>query len=317
MATASTLAVILVLCLVLGWRYHFRVVEHRRAIMQMSQQAEKVRLATAYSTESARPAAVTATPGTVVPAALTAPPETEVVLRYDPAARKVPETTEPEVLPLTALTDAEGLVRKYADTTHWQDRLQFVSEPERVRALMEDYYEVQQNVDPVIGTLIDQKRLRIGGAEIIQLNFRGSRVVGRLELLMRRTGTNRLVIDWESLVGYSQKSFSELSKTRPSTPVLVRGYVTLDDYYSHEFSDSLRYLSLKVTSPDGTGLINVYCPRDGEMASWLQTNLRGSLQESQAKACTLWISYPEKAESGRCANLLQVQASQWLILPKK
>ncbi len=316
MATTSVLALILILCLVLGWRHHFRAVEHRTAVIQLAQKADKARLDIASipvntSPDSARE------PG-LAPQPLNSE---EISLRYHPNAPKVPATIVPEILPManasSLVTEAEQIVNKYASAPSWQDKLQYVFEPERVRPLMEDYYDVQHNVDPVKGVLKNYGRLRMKSAEILQLNYASARESGKLELLLRRTRTNRLVIDWESFVGYCEKSFHELKRARPTTPVLIRGFVKLDDYYNYEFGDDKKFMSLKVTSADGAEFINVFCSREGEMAGWLFSELGGRPQDSLKKAYTLWISYPEGAQSEHCTNLLQIQAAYWIIFPGK
>ncbi len=318
MATASTLALILVLSLVLGWRYHFRVMEHRRMITQMGQKAEQARLTQAHTPLSTE-VGTASSPG-VAQTVLTV--GTETLLHYNPNAPKVPKATSEELLPMvnagSLVTEAEQIINKYTSTPNWQDRLQYVFEPERVRRLMEDYYDVQNDIDPVRGALMNYGRIRMNGWEILQMNFRGARESGRLGLLLRRTRTNRLVIDWESFVGYSEKGFRELIRTRPTTPVLVRGFVRLDSYYNYEFGDDKKHLSLKVTSPDGTEFINAFCPRDGEIATWLFNDLGGRPQDSpSSKPYTLWINYPEKAQSEHCTHLIQIQADRWIVLPEK
>lgn len=319
MATSWTLAVVIVLGLVLGWRYHFRVVEHRKMITQMAARAEQTRQAMAHTPVNT---VVVAAPGTAMP-------ETPSLLlgnatpqqTYNPNARTVPRPTVVEVLPLvnagSILSEAEQTLDKYLKTPQWQDRLQFVFEPERVRRLMEDYYENQHDVDPVCGPLIDQGRFRLNGTEVVLLAYRSGRPTGRLEIMLRRSGAGRLVIDWESFVGYSEKSFTELAETRPTSPVLIRGFVQLDDYYNYEYSDSKQYLSLKVTSPDASSFLNAYCLRDSAMARWLLADLGGTPERSLTKGYPLWITYPDKAKSGLRVNLVQIPAGRWLVLPNE
>lgn len=319
MATSWTLAVVIVLSLVLGWRYHFRLVEHRKMVTQMAAKAEQTRHSQVHTPVNTL---VVAAPGTTMPETPSlllgnaTPPQT-----YDPNARTVPRPTVVEVLPLvnagSILGEAEQTLDKYAKTPQWQDRLQFVFEPERVRALMEDYYEKQHDVDPVRGPLIDHGRFRLNGTEIVLLAYRSGRPTGRLEIMLRRSGAGRLVIDWESFVGYSEKSFAELASTRPTSPVLIRGFVKLDDYHNYEFSDSKQYLSLKVTSPDASSFLNAYCLRDSDLARWLLADLGSSPERSLTKGYPLWITYPDKAQSGRCVNLIQIPAGRWLVLPEK
>jgi hypothetical protein len=317
MATSWTLAVILILSLGLGWRHHFRVLQHRQMITKIALQAEKARMTVSQQPVNTR---VVAPPGSIIPGTSSTLLGDGAPLRYNPHARETPKTTVVELLPManasSVLAEAEQIVRKYMDTPLWQDRLKYVFEPERVRKLMEDYYDHQHNVDPVTGALMSQTRTRMNNIEVVVLTYRGARLNGRLEVALRRTSADRLVIDWESLVGYSEKSFSKLIVDRPDQPVLVRGFVSVHDYY-YEFADDKKHLSIKVTSPDGGEFFNAYCQRGSRMEDWIYANVGGRPEDHEPRPLTLWISYPPQAQSGRCANLVQIQAGSWLIVPDK
>lgn len=318
MATSWTLAVILVLSLGFGWRHHFRVLQHRQMITKIALQAEKARMSVSQQPMNAQ---AVVPPGSIIPGTSSMHPGEGAPLRYNPHARETPKSTEVELLPManasSVLNEAEQIVRKYMDTPLWQDRLKYVFEPERVRKLMEDYYDHQHNVDPVTGALMNQARTRMNNTEVVVLTYRGARPSGKLEVALRRTSADRLVIDWESLVGYSEKCFSKLIHDRPTQPVLVRGLVSVHDYYNYEFADEKKHLSIKVTSPDGAEFFNAYCQRGSRMEDWIYANLGGRPEDHEPRPLTLWISYPPQAQSGRCANLVQIQAASWLNVPDK
>lgn len=289
-----TLVLLLVLGLVVGWRHHFRVTAHRLAIIEMAAKADKARQS---ETEAKPNITVVAAPGNLVPeTARSMLLGAAAPMKFDPRARVVPERSVIEVLPLVnasrVIAEATQIIQKYNQTPSWQDRLRYVFEPESVRLLMEDFYETQNGVDPVIGALMEQGRFRIDGVEIVLLTYRGARNDGKVEIALRRASGDRLLIDWESFVGYGEKSFDELIGSRPTAPVLIRGLVNLDDYYNFEFSDSRKLISLKISSPDGTSFINAYCERDSEIGRWLKEDLGGSPEESPIKGYTVWLSYP-------------------------
>jgi hypothetical protein len=312
-----TLALVLMMGLAVGWRHYFKVVKQRQILMETSARAERARMP-----QNTQPpaTAVVAAPGTTMP-------ETSAMLlggatpmKYDPGASLVPARSVVEVLPMvnagSVLAEASAIIQKYNSTPNWQDRLKYVFEPERVRRLMEDYYEQQRGVDPVMGALMDQGRYRIDGTEIVLLTHRGARPDGKLEIALRRTASDRLVIDWESFVGYGEMSFKDLISSRSAKPVMIRALVKVDDYYNFEFSDSKKLLSIKLTSPDGDSFVNAYCERDSVMGKWLSEDLGTRPDDSLIKGYTLWVSFPENAQSDRCLNLIQIPAGRWLILPQ-
>lgn len=64
MGASFTLAVILVMGLIVGWRHHFKAVAHRQRITELAAKAEKVRQSQAQPTGSTL---VVAAPGMALP----------------------------------------------------------------------------------------------------------------------------------------------------------------------------------------------------------------------------------------------------------
>lgn len=318
MGASCTLVFVLMMGLIVGWRHHFKTVGQRQAVMELAAKAENARL---LKPQQQPNKVVVGAPGTIMPEKASMLLGDAAPMKFDPGAQVVPERSVIEVLPMvnagSVLSEASEVIRKYNETPNWQDRLKYVFEPERVRRLMEDYYEQQHGVDPVMGALMDQGRFRIDGTEIVLLTYRGARTDGKLEIALRRASGDRLVIDWESFVGYGEKSFAELIRSRPAKPVLIRALVKLDDYYNFEFSDSKKHLSLKLSAPDGESFVNAYCEHDSVMGRWLAEDIGIRPEDSLVKGYTLWVSYPENAQSDRCLNLTQIAAGRWLILPQK
>jgi hypothetical protein len=314
MALSSTLLIVLGFILVIGWRHHFRTLESRRMVTELDVAMRKQRTLPINSV-------VVAAPGRQQPLKPSMLLADATLARFDATAPLVPERSTIEVLPIinanSVLAEATQVIRKYMDTPNWRDRLIYVHEPQRVGKLMEDYYERQQSIDPVVGALMDQGRYRIDGTEIVLLTYRSARLEGKLEIALRQDQMGHLVIDWESLVGYSEISFKRLTETKATTPKLIRAYVKLDDYYNYEFSDAKKYLSLKLTSSDSEDSLNAYCERDSVIGRWIVEDLGTEASSSLVKGYTIWVSYPPDAKSNRCLNLVQLAAGRWLIVPKK
>ena len=240
----------------------------------------------------------------------------EKPLRYAESMAPVPSPVEIAALPLvdteSLVQEAELCIQKYLDAATWQDRALYVYDADRLQPLMEDFYVTQNAVDPVIGALIDKGRYRINDTELLIFSYRSQRVHGKLEIALLKNASGKWLIDWESFVGYSERSFSALKKEKPIRPVLMRGMVKIDDYYNHEFSDAKVYLSIIVESADGDEAINAFCRRDSEMARWLINDLGNDASTSLTKGYCLRVSFPKDAQSNRCLNLVQIAAGRWL-----
>lgn len=318
LSASLTLMIVLVLALVVGWRWHFKVIENRSILLELAAKADALR-------KQQSPTSVNSV--LVSPPGRSLPENPSLLLadarpaRFDPKAPVVPDASMIETLPIanagSVLAEAMLVIEKYTSTPNWQDRAMYVFEPDRVGKLMEDYYEIQHGVDPVMGALIDKSRYRIDGTEIVLITYRSARPDGKLEIALRKNSLGRLVIDWESFVGYSEKSLTDLMKTKSVKPVLVRAMVKLDDYFNYEFSNASELLSLKLSVPDSDGFINAYCKRDSIIGKWITEDLGDDPASSLVKGYTLWVAYPESAQSNRCLNLVQIAAGRWLIVPPK
>jgi len=317
MALSSTLLIVLGFVLVVGWRHYFRTLESRRLVAELNVRAETLRKQKTPPLNSL----FAATPEEQKPSKPSMLLADATPARFDAATPLVPERSTIEVLPIinanSLLTEATQVLRKYMDTPNWRDRVIYVHEPQRVSKLMEDYYERQQSIDPVMGALMDQGRYRIDGTEIVLLTYRSARLEGKLEIALRQDPNGQWVVDWESLVGYSEISFKSLAETKTTSPKLIRAYVKLDDYYNDEFSDANKYLSLKLTSPDNENFLNAYCERESTIGNWILADLGTEANSSLVKGYTLWVSYPPDAKSSRCLNLVRLAAGRWLIVPQK
>ena len=317
MGVSLTLILVLTFCLVIGWRWHFKVTGERRTYLAALAKAEALRKQQTMPDN----AAIVTAPGTQQPENPSMLVSDARPLRFDANASVVPEPSVVEVLPTvnasSVLAEAMQVIEKYTGTPRWQDRLMYVHDQGRVRKLMEDFYEVQHGVDPIMGALMSQTRYRINSTEIVLLAYRSARMEGKLEVALRKNDAGRLVMDWESFVGYSEKSFAELMKNRSTKPTLLRALVKIDDYYNFEFDNSNEYLSLKLNAPDGEESLHAFCKRDGVLGRWIADDLGDNPAKSLVKGYTLWVSYPPEAKSNSCLNLDQVAAGRWLIVPPK
>ncbi len=317
MGVSLTLMIVLLFILVVGWRWHFKVTGERRIYMAMISKAEALRKQQTM-------------PGNAV--VMTAPrnqmPEKPSMLladarplRFDASAPVVPERSVIESLPVinagSILTEAALVIKKYTETPNWRDRLMYVHEPERVGKLMADFYDTQRGVDPVMGALMDQARYRINSTEIVLMTYRSARMEGKLEIALRKNENGRLALDWESFIGYSEKSFADLMRSKPPKPVLMRALVKIDDYYNFEFDNPKEYLSIKLNAADSEESIHAYCKRDSILGHWIIEDLGDDPATSLTKGYTLWVAYPPEAKSNSCVNLVQVAAGRWLIVPPK
>jgi hypothetical protein len=327
MGVCITLCVILSLTLYLGWDFYFFSIANRNIRIEKDQYAEKKaqdleKLGIAFEPAHAEapalpgPSKIPASGADILPTAST-PPST---LTYSPTQDASLHPTESTIkeLPLQESSDevvqALQLLEQYWKTTSWKDRLPLVAHSERVAPLMRDYYEMQGASDPVPGALVSKARYQINGTEILYFSYASSRPTGSLEIAMLRGPQDKFLIDWESLTGYGEMSFQEFRTKRPHEPVLMRSYVRLFEYYNNEFSDSKKYLCVKLMSESGDNSVYAYCERGTPLAQWIERDL-STTGPAGFKGYTMLISFPPNAQSNQCVHLDKVVAQRWLSLP--
>lgn len=320
MGVCITLSVCLMLTLFVGWRWYFEVIHKRSTLIDLAEKNEErlrelenlgLSIDAAMTKAEPAPAPPVITPGEMTPGEMTPKPAAPARDDQPPATSTIKE------LPLQETSDevvqALALLEQYWQTEKWQDRVPLVAHAERVAPLMKDYYDSQGGADPMPGGLAGKARYLIDGSEILYFSYTSNRPTGSLEIAMLRDPQGKFLIDWESLVGYGELSFGEFRLKRPTEPVILRAYVRQFEYYNFEFSDSARYLCVKLTSEDGASSLYAYCQRGTALARWLESDL-ASTGPSSYKGYTMRVSFPPDAQSNQCMLLHKVIAPRWLLL---
>lgn len=328
MGVSITMCVILSLTLYVGWKFYFFNVASRNSLIEKAKIAEKKaqdleKLGISFEPPPAAqpPMALPQIPAVNAGAAASTPspppssPVPDSVTRQESSH---PHDSIINVLPLQETSDevveAIGLLDQYWKTASWKDRIPLVARPERVKALMRDYYEVQKASDPSPGALVSKARYEIDGCEILYFSYASTRPTGSLEIAMLRGPQGKFLIDWESLTGYGEMSFQDFRSKKPATPVLMRSYVRLFEYYNYEFSNPKKYLCIKLISESGDNSLYAYCERGTQLAEWIEKDL-ASTGPTGFKGYTMLISFPANAQSNQCVNLDKVVTQRWLNLP--
>lgn len=329
MGVAFTLCVCLGLTLFVGWRWYFDSIASRKALVSLAQKAETrarelENLGLTVDAAAAEPAPVSVLPKIASPApAVSNPPAagTPSAPVGAPEARRespVPAISSIKELPLNEsgedMTAALATLDEFWKAQTIEDRKPLVFDLPRVAPLMKDFYENQKGTDPVPGSMAAKARYEIDGTEILYFSYASNRPTGSLEVAMRRGPDGKFLIDWESVTGYGELSFQAFRETRPVKPVRLRAYVRLFEYYNFEFSDSSRYLCVKLTSENGESSLYAYTERGTDLCRWLETDLSGT-GPTGFRGYTLMVSFPPDAQSNQCVRLEQVITPRWLVLP--
>lgn len=244
-----------------------------------------------------------------------------VMLKFEELPKDSPQVDE-----------AQAVLTKYLQAASWRDRLPFVFEPERVEPLMQEQYEKRQQPDPERGPLVATALITAGTSQVINLQFACStRPDCGLRANFHRTRAGKLLLDWESWVAWSERSWPQLKQERSQAEVVMRAIASESDYYNYEFAEKWRWLAVKLRSPDGLYNVTGYVDRASvlgvAMANLIGVPLPSALPEGTpmpplklpgSKALvTVRLSFPSHAQSDHCVNLHSLLADRWMLFPEE
>jgi hypothetical protein len=315
MGVAGTACILLALVLIGGWRWYFQDVARRRVI----QERAKIHEARLRDLEKlgldAETGIVSTTPTEVAPTVSLQ----EMAPKESVSSGTIPPPGEFKDLPLQQ--DSPDYIEALETLDHYwkavtvKERLPYVYDPDRVKPLMEDFYERQKETDPDHHELRQNSRFMLDAREeILYFSFASSRVTGMTEVAMRRGPNGRFLVDWESLAGFTSPAFAELKQLKTTEPTRIRAFVRLFDYYNYEFTDSARYLCVKIIAANGVDTLYGYAERESELGKWLAAQLEHTRKGSALSGHTLMVSFPPDAQSNQCVLINRVIAARWLTL---
>lgn len=250
---------------------------------------------------------------------------------YDPRSSNVALSFAALPLDAQEVAEAQAVLAKYQQATaNWHDRLPYVFEPDRVEVLLQEQYEKRGQPDPEHGRLMAAGVITAGSSKVLNLQFAcATRPDAGMRANFHRTRSGKLLLDWESWLAWSEKTWDEFKEERSQLPVLMRAVASESDYYNYEFSEKWRWLAVKLRSPDGLQHVTGYVER-GSLLGLALANLIGvplpnnlpdgspipALKLPGAKALvTVRLAFPNQAQSDHCVKITDLLADRWLLFP--
>lgn len=136
-----------------------------------------------------------------------------------------------------------------AQAANWRERLAFVFEPERVETLMQGQYEKRGEKDPDHSRLPAAGIIAAGTSKALNLHFAcTTRPDAGMRANFHRTRGGSLLLDWESWVAWSEMNWPDFKQERSQREVVMRAIASESSYYNYEFSESWRWLAVKLRS---------------------------------------------------------------------
>ncbi len=179
---------------------------------------------------------------------------------------------------------------------------------ERVIPLMRKYY---QNYDdgPIafrrISSAGEEGTGIIDGFYLIKVSFPDFSILP----VILAFENDRIVVDWESFVGYSEITLSEFISKKPRNSTLMRLNATSDNYFNYQFQEDI-YRCLYLRNPEDTEAVYGYIERGGRADDQLSRIIESG---QSIRFLTLKIQYPKKLGGKNQVIIDEILTSGWLI----
>lgn len=114
-------------------------------------------------------------------------------------------------------------------------------------------------------------------------------------------------VDWESWSGWSEMSWEEFRRTKPTTPKLFRVKVFKVDYYNFGFKDELEWRSYRLESSDGEESLFGYAKRGSD------TDVRIDPRDvTDGKRMLVMLKFPTESPADNQVVIESIVAEGWL-----
>ena len=193
------------------------------------------------------------------------------------------------------------------------EKLKFVRYPDRVKALMEEYYGRNEIKTKEVVRILSQRSLsldfRLYNAVFVEMAD-GSKESVLVELF----DDGDMKIDWEGHVCYLPVPWDEYIEKRPIGSFLMRVYVQRIEYYTYDFSDDEKYTSYKLTARDFDGHLYAYTLNDSEAGRKMNDHMNKVVKSGQKKPQPLMLEVSFPMESRRLDQIVidDFVATSWV-----
>ena len=132
-------------------------------------------------------------------------------------------------------------------------------------------------------------------------------------LLVEIPPSGEPLIDWETLVCYQPMDWNAFARERPiNTSFDFRVYLEADNFYSHEFADSKKWMCFRLTAIGAEESVFGYT----KVGDAVTRDIVEQLNKNNGRPCSLIlrISIPEGLQSRSGAVIEKLISPRWLYL---
>ena len=132
-------------------------------------------------------------------------------------------------------------------------------------------------------------------------------------LIVENLDSGDALIDWETFVCYQPIPWDDFATHRPTGRSLdFRVYVERDNFYSHEFGNSDRWTSFRLTALDSSETLFGYAPAGSDLA--LAINQQIDAGDKRKATLILRLAIPELLKSRRGVVIEKLLGKHWIFI---
>ncbi len=197
------------------------------------------------------------------------------------------------------LAAARETMNTFLSAKTWQEKLPFVLEAERVKPLMQQWYEVEKSQDPSVDTAEPFRPREIGGRYWFAFSLKspsGLPVQMRLQEISSPDGIPTYKIDWENFVALGAMPWAKFCQDRPREPKQMNVYLVKAENFAPPY-DQEKFLCFTITHQSGAPTLTGYVEKTNRAAQALETEVaagNGSLVPAN-----LYMQFDEGAADGQ------------------
>jgi len=206
---------------------------------------------------------------------------------------------------------ATTALKNFLDAENAKSRLQFCREPERVQPLMNSYYS-KHNDGPIsyrkFSMVGDNETGLLQGFYLLKISFNDFSIRPVIISYENR----KMLIDWESFIGYSEMSLDEFVDNKLKEPTMFRLHAKIDDYFNFQFNDK-DHRCLYLRNPKDTEAVYGYINRGSSADDHLSEIIESG---KSINFIIVNLQYPDQLGGKNQVIINEIIASGWLLSNK-
>lgn len=203
---------------------------------------------------------------------------------------------------------ATTALKNFLDAKDVKSRIQYCRDSQRVQPLMESYYS-KHDSGPIsyrrFSTVGDAETGPLQGFYLLKISFPDFSI----QPVVMGLENGKMVIDWESFVGYSEMSLSEFINNKPKGPTMFRLHARPDDYFNFQFNEK-EHRCLYLRNPTDTESVYGYIKKGEPVDDKLS---RIAESGKSINFIIVNLQHPDKPGGKNQVIINDIIASGWLL----